>query len=157
MYYLKNIELFLISISDPLLCGIYEDGILIKKIDLKGKTSDVLPILFADVVKLYNIQKVYYVNGPGSYMSIKISYLFLKTFCIVNDINLQAASGFLFNNNSPIKALGKKYFFNTNDDKIQIDFLKEEDILYPFILPDILDKTIFSDNIEPNYNLPAVN
>jgi len=154
---LKNIELFIISICDPLLCGIYEDGKLIKKIELKGKTTDLLPLLFEDLLKSYTIKEIYYVNGPGSYMSIKISYLFLKTFCIVNDISLQAASGFLFNNNSPIKSLGKKYFFNTNDDKIRIDFLKEEDIIYPFSLPETLNKDIFSDDIEPSYNLPAVN
>jgi hypothetical protein len=81
--------------------------------------------------------------------------VFLKTVCISRNIELNAASGFLFNDNSPIKALGKKYFFNKNGEII-IDFLEEKSIISDFKLPKSLDKTKFSSNTLPIYNLPAV-
>ena len=41
-------------------------------------------------------------------MAIKVAYLFLKTISISKNIELESCSGFEFNKNSPIKALGKK-------------------------------------------------
>ena len=153
---MEDIKLLIITISNPLLFGIYKDDILIDTIKSDGKTSDELPKIYKQISSLYNITQVFYVNGPGSFMSIKVSYIFLKTISIVNDITLKATDGFQFNNNSPIKALGKKYFFKTKDDKIHLDFLNDEKI-EQFSLPKKLDISIFSDDIEPNYNLPAVN
>jgi len=153
----KNIDILVIPIATPILIGIYEDNKLIETISQDGKTSDILPNIFQTLLSKYNILNIYYTNGPGSYMAIKIGYIFLKTISITKKINFQAASGFKFNNNSPIKALGKKYFFNSNNDKIEIKFLGELDTVETFKLPNILDKDIFSDDCLPNYNLPAVN
>lgn len=152
-----NISILVISITNPILIGIYEDNNLVTTISQEGKTSDILPQVFQELQQKYKIEKIAYVNGPGSFMAIKISYIFLKTFCIVNNILLLAANGFNFNNNSPIKALGKKYFFNTDDDKIDLNFLNDDTKIYPFELPQKLDDSILTQECEPNYNLPAVN
>ena len=40
-------------------------------------------------------------------MAIKVAYIFLKTISITRSIDLYACEGFEFNQNSPIKALGK--------------------------------------------------
>ena len=40
---------------------------------------------------------------------------------MIKGIEFLAANGFLFNQNSPIKALGKKYFINENEE-IKVDF-----------------------------------
>lgn len=152
-----SITVLVISITNPILIGIYQDNKLLNTISKEGKTSDILPLVFQDLHEEYHIEKVAYVNGPGSFMAIKISYIFLKTFCIVNDINLFAADGFKFNNNSPIRALGKKYFFNTQDGKMSLNFLNDDTNIDPFKLPQILDDSILTDKSEPNYNLPAVN
>jgi len=53
--------------------------------------------------------------------------------------------------------LGKKYFFNIQDDKIRVDFLNDDIELIPFKLPKMLDNSWLSSNNEPNYHLPAVN
>jgi len=151
-----TISVVVISISSPILVGIYQDNILIETIKSEGKTSDILPCIFDDLLKKYTIENIYYANGPGSYMAIKISYIFLKTLSITKNIQLKATSGFNFNENSPIKALGKKYFFNGQDDKITIDFLDDTTQLQDFKLPNNILQIPFSEDILPNYHLPAV-
>jgi hypothetical protein len=152
-----KIDLLVLSITSPILIGLYENEKLVKDFSYDGKTSDILPLAFEQLTCEYDINAIFYVNGPGSFMAIKISYIFLKTFCITNDIELFATSGFTFNQNSPIKALGKKYFFNNKDGKISLNNLDEDTKIYPFELPKKLEKEVFSTNNEPNYNLPAVN
>ncbi len=148
-------EVLLISISNPLLVGIYENKQLIKTYELDGKVSDTLDKTFFIIFENYKISSMYYVNTPGSYMSIKLSYIFLKTLSIVKDIELYSCSGFLFNQNSPIKALGKKYFFNKKG-SIKVDFLEKDTKLHNFELPSVLDRINFSSNTLPIYNLPVV-
>ncbi|MEA2049157.1 MAG: hypothetical protein U9O56_00265 [Campylobacterota bacterium] len=151
-------KVFIIPISNPILVGVYDqNNNLVEVFQKDGKTSDILPNIFKTILEKYSLSSIFYVNGPGSYMSIKVSYIFLKTISIVHNIKLKASSGFNFNNNSPIKALGKKYFFNTKDDTIIVDFLDKDKQLKEFLLPDKIDETIFSEDSLPNYNLPAIN
>jgi tRNA A37 threonylcarbamoyladenosine modification protein TsaB len=88
-------------------------------------------------------------------MAIKVGYIFLKTFSQVKDIPFFACSGFELNNNSPIKALGKKYFYQDGDE-IKMRFLEEDEILEDFKLPQKIDLNIFSTDTLPNYQLPVV-
>ena len=149
------IEILVITISNPLLIGIYEDKKLIKEYKLDGKTSDLLPNLFEKLLKEYEINRIIYVNSPGSFMSIKIAYIFLKTISISKNIELLASEGFLFNENSPIKALGKKYFIK-DENKIKVDFLEKDCIIHDFKLPLGIEKYNFNEETLPIYNLPAV-
>jgi tRNA A37 threonylcarbamoyladenosine modification protein TsaB len=149
------IEILVITISNPLLIGIYENKKLIKEHKLDGKTSDLLPSLFKDLLKNYDIKTITYVNSPGSFMSIKVAYIFLKTICITKNIKLMALEGFEFNENSPIKALGKKYFIK-QDNEIKVDFLEKDSIICDFKLPMCIEKYNFNEETLPIYNLPAV-
>ncbi len=149
------IEVLVITISNPLLIGIYENKILIKEHKLDGKTSDLLPSLFDQLLKDYNINKIIYVNSPGSFMSIKVAYIFLKTISITKNIELKACEGFEFNQNSPIKALGKKYFIKDGN-KVKVDFLEKDCIIHDFNLPTSIEKYNFNEETLPIYNLPAV-
>ncbi|WP_072679841.1 hypothetical protein [Arcobacter sp. LA11] len=153
------IEVLVISISKPLLIGIYENKKLIKTYKDDGKTSDVLPIVFEKILKEFNIKRISYVNTPGSYMAIKVAYVFLKTISITKNIELKACSGFEFNQNSPIKALGKKYFINDSNEKednVKVDFLDNNTKIHDFELPNVLENINFSSETLPIYNLPAV-
>ncbi len=134
--------------------GVYENDILIQEFQSKEKTSHILPKIFATILKTYDIKNLYYTKGPGSFMAIKVSYLFLKTISIAKNIQLYASDGFAFNQNSPIKALGTLYFLKKNG-KIQTQKLKSEKIV-SFSLPKNLDKTLFSTNCEPLYIIPAL-
>ena len=53
---------------------------------------------------------------------------------MIKNIEFLAANGFLFNQNSPIKALGKKYFINENEE-IKVDFLPNMCKISDFKLP----------------------
>lgn len=152
------IEVLVISIARPLLIGIYENKNLIKSFKDEGKTSDVLPNIFQEIIEEYQIKTIYYVNTPGSYMAIKVAYVFLKTISITKNIQLKACSGFLFNDNSPIKALGKKYFIGNIDlnNEIKVDFLENNTKITPFELPKSIKNLKFSEDTLPIYNLPAV-
>ena len=149
------IEVLVITISNPVLVGIYENKKLIEKIELAGKTSDDLPILFQNLLKKHEIKNLYYVNTPGSFMAIKVAYVFLKTISISKNIPLFACSGFEFNENSPIKALGKKYFIKDGND-IKVDFIENDCKISNFDLPLQLNGIEFNENTLPIYNLPAV-
>lgn len=87
-------------------------------------------------------------------MAIKVTYIFLRTLSIGLGIPLYATDGFAFNEQSPIKALRNLYFVKENglietrvfnEDKEQI-----------FCLPRNLDETLFDNNTDPLYVLPAV-
>ncbi len=149
------LEVLIISISNPLLVGVYENGNLIEEIKEEGKTSDILPNIFQKLLKKYSFFRLNYVNTPGSYMSIKVAYVFLKTLSISKNLDFRACSGFEFNGNSPIKALGKKYFINENG-TVKVDFLENKDIIRTFKLPKSIENINFQDETLPIYNLPAV-
>ena len=152
-------KVLVISISHPILIGVYQNNELIETVSKEGKTSDVLPSLFERILLEYEVNEIYFVNGPCSYMAIKIAYIFLKTISIVKRIDLYAVSGFDFNNNSPIKALGKKYFFRNNNklenDKITIEFLNDT-YIEDFKVPQNFENIKYSKETLPQYNLPAV-
>lgn len=149
------IEVLVITISNPLLIGIYENNKLIKEYKLEGKTSDLLPCLFEELLNTYDIKRLNYVNTPGSFMAIKVAYVFLKTISITKKLEFRAIDGFEFNENSPIKALGKKYFIK-DENKIKVEFLEKDSIIRDFKLPLNIENINFNNETLPIYNLPAV-
>ena len=68
---LKKVDIVLVALSSPILVGIYEDKKLIDSITTDEKSSEVLPIIFKDLLDKYDIQNLFYANGPGSFMAIK--------------------------------------------------------------------------------------
>jgi len=152
----KKVSVFVIALASPILVGIYEDNKLTLTLSGEGKTSEVLPSITKDILNTYDIQNIIYVNGPGSYMAIKVSYIFLKTICITNKINFYACSGFDVNNNSPIKALGKKFFVQDEKEEVYMRVLNKNEILNEFKLPKEINLNNYSKDTLPNYHLPAV-
>lgn len=149
---MQRVDICIVALSSPVLVGIYENFRLKEEIKSIEKTSEVLPKIFKEIFEKYEINSIYFANGPGSYMSIKLVYIFLKTLSIIKDIPIFATDGFYFTN-SAIKALGDRYFIK-KDNKIEV--VKLENIATNFNLPDNLDKTQFTNTIEPLYILEAV-
>lgn len=151
-----DVELLFITVASPMLIGVYQNEKLIEQIELKEQSSEALPPTYKLLQEKYNIIGLFFVNGPGSYMSIKLTHIFLTTVNIVNNIELYATLGFEFNGNNPIKAMGKKYFIKDEENNI---ILKSYDtpVEQIFFLPEILQKELFSKDIEPIYMLPVVN
>ena len=146
------VDIVAIPISKPLKIGIYHNNKLIEKIEDNGLTSEILPIIFDEILKKYKINSIIYSKGPGSFMAIKLAYLFFKTLEISKNIKFLAVDGFYFNKNFPIKAVGNSYFVK-KEGIISIEKnLKEGE----FCLPDELKKEDFSQESVPLYILKAV-
>ena len=106
----KKVDILLIGLSSPIQIGIYEKSTLVEIISSDLKSSDVLPSIFKNIFAMYNVEKLFYANGPGSFMAIKVAYIFLKSISILKKIPLFATDAFYFNKNEPIKAIGKLCF-----------------------------------------------
>jgi len=151
---LKRVDLLFITLSSPLQVGIYEDNRLIETIVTHEKSSDILPKIFDELSRRYVIKKLFYANGPGSFMAIKIAYIFLKSMSILKNIPLYATDAFYFNKNQPIKAIGKLFFV-----KISSEIKTQKLEIAPevsFMLPDVLDYSEFSTIATPLYGIGAV-
>jgi len=150
----EAVELLVVSITSPLLVGVYKKGLLIESFGSKEKTSKALPKILSEVDQRYRLSGFYYAKGPGSFMAIKVTYVMLKTLSIALKIPLLACDAFAFNGNKPIKAIGKSCFIK-EDGKIIIQ-KNCSDIDMTFKLPSSLDKSCFDSDNKPLYILPAV-
>ena len=151
---LKEVDVLLIALTSPIKIGIYEEGILIKTIESQEKSSDALPLIFKEILSIYMVKKFLYANGPGSFMAIKVSYIFLKSLSILKNIPLFATSAFNFNENSPIKAIGKLHFVKVASE-IKTQKLETAQEV-KFTLPTKLDYSEFTTNTTPLYIIGAV-
>ena len=152
---MPKVDIIVIALSTPIIVGVYKEGELSQTFSSEKQSSDYLPEIFSQLLKEYDIQTVTYANGPGSFMAIKMSYLFLKSLEIVQGIKLYAALAFEFNDYSPIKALGKLYF---HYEKGEIITRPLGDVALKLMsLPKVLELKNYSTLTEPNYILPAVN
>ncbi len=144
-----------IALGSPVLVGVYdESGSLVESITSDKMGSDALGDIFETLLATYALRHLAYANGPGSFMGIKVTYLFLKTLSLVKKIPLFALDGFFFNQNHPIKAYGKLYFVK-NSSTISVSTL-DEPIMRGFELPTHLEiKNLKSDNT-PYYGIDAV-
>ncbi len=150
----KKIDLVIVALSTPVKIGIYEKTNLIEEIESDEKTSEFLPKIYQKLKKEYDIRTIFFARGPGSFMSIKLVYIFLKTLQISKNIELKACDGFEFSKNSPIKAMGNLCFVKENG-KITLKKFDKK-IKSEFFLPKTLDEIKCSENLEPLYILPAV-
>ena len=151
---LPKYEIVIVSISSPLLIGVYKDGILVDNIKSKEKTSDILLKLLMNIADKYEYTRVIYTSGPGSYMAIKLTYITLRSLEILTDIEIDGCDAFNFNSENPIKALGKLYFIKEKDTIITKKF--DEAVEQRFELPSMLSEVTILDDNKPLYILPAV-
>lgn len=151
---LKSVDLVFITLSSPIQVGIYENRVLIDTVVSDEKSSEVLPKIYTQLSKRYKIEKLFYANGPGSFMAIKVAYIFLKSLSILKDIPIFATDAFYFNKNQPIKAIGKLFFVKISSEiKTQKLEIAPEVI---FRLPDVLEYSKFSTTATPIYGIGAV-
>jgi len=150
----KKVDVVLITLTSPIKIGIYENTQLLETIEDSGRSSDVLPLIFEKLLEKYTIEKLFYANGPGSFMAIKVAYIFLKSLSILKDIPLFATDAFYFNKNQPIKAIGKLHFVKVASE-IKTQKLETAPEV-TFILPDVLDYNEFSKTTTPLYMIGAV-
>lgn len=149
-----SVDLAVIAFSSPILIGIYQEGRLVRQLSSDEKTSDCLPGLFQELMENYTIEHIVYARGPGSYLSLKLLYVFLKTLEIAQGVKLLATDGFTFTNGRPIKAVGNRYFVK-REGEIVLERCEGE-VELSFSLPEFLPLNQYTDPLEPLYILPAV-
>lgn len=150
----KRYELLIISISSPLLVGVYEDGNLVRTISSELKTSEVLLPLLKECIDQYDISTMIYTRGPGSYMAIKLTYIILKTIEIMLGIKCAGCSGFALNGGQAIKAVGNLYFIKEKETIITKKY--DEPVNTTFVLPQSIHDLKLDEESTPDYMLPAV-
>ena len=132
----------------------YEDGKLIESISRDEKTSEILLPMITAYLERYNISKIIYTRGPGSYMAIKLTYIILKTIEITRGIVCMGCSGFALNGGQPIKAIGNLYFIKEKETIITKKY--EQPVNANFALPQSIHDLEIDEESTPEYNLPAV-
>lgn len=150
---LKSVDIVIVCVANPLLIGVYFEGELVETVCEDGKISDILIGIYKGLKNRYSIKSFTYTNSPGSFLSIKLTYLFLKTIELLEEIPIKSVDGFYFNENNPIKAVFSKQFIKKNG-KITTITQKGECIYKSFKLPSHIDIEKFSNNIEPIYIIP---
>jgi len=133
---------------------VYEDGKLIESISRDEKTSEILLPMITAYLERYNISKIIYTRGPGSYMAIKLTYIILKTIEITRGIVCMGCSGFALNGGQPIKAIGNLYFIKEKETIITKKY--EQPVNANFALPQSIHDLEIDEESTPEYNLPAV-
>ena len=151
---LSTYKILIISISSPLLIGVYRDGVLIETIEKSEKISETLLKVLTELYKKYKYKRVIYTSGPGSYMAIKLTYITLRSLEILKEITFEACEAFELNGNNPIKAMGKLYFIKEKETIITKKF--DEVLEQRFALPSMLSEVTILENNRPLYILPAV-
>jgi len=152
----KKVNIVVVTLSSPILVGIYDNSTdkLITSYESTQKSSEYIPTLFEKLLNEYNIETLVYAKGPGSFMAIKVTYVFLKTLSISLKIPLLAQDGFYFNNNTPIKAIGKLFFEKNKEQIVTKTFNQIPQS--KFYLPKLFLKNEYLKDSEPLYILPAV-
>ena len=151
---LKEVDILLIALTSPIKIGVYENSKLIESIESEEKSSDILPLIFKDLQEKYRLEKLFYANGPGSFMAIKVAYIFLKSLSILKNIPLFATDAFYFNKNGPIKATGKLHFVKIASEIKTQKLETAPEVI--FRLPVVLDYNEFSTEAAPLYMIGAV-
>jgi len=147
-------ELLVDSVSSPMKIGIYRDGSLLDTVERDGYVSDILPGLLYDLVRRYSPSRIVYVNGPGSQMAIKLTYIALMSVEATEGIEIGACSAFSLNGGAPLKAMGSLYFIKEKETIITRKL--ESPVSVPLEMPETLDKISTDGEVEPLYILPAV-
>ena len=142
------------AIAVPLQLGLYRENRKITQLEIEGQTSEVLLAAVERWLEEYEVERCIYVNGPGSYMAIKLTYLMLRTIEMIRGITFFGVSAFELNGGKPVKAMGNLYFTKEKETIMTQKF--DDKVKQEFWLPDDLRVVSLEEENMPHYILPAV-
>ncbi|HFC03908.1 MAG TPA: hypothetical protein ENJ74_03445 [Nitratifractor salsuginis] len=150
---LPSRTLLINPVASPLQFALYEGGKLQRSWERDGYASEILlPEL--DRLVEEGLDEILYVNGPGSQMGIKLTYIALETLRLLRGIPFGAVSAFALNGGRPLKAMGRLYFVKEKETIITQPL--EETIVQEFSFPSSLEALEREPGNRPDYRLPAV-
>lgn len=153
-----RVDLVLVGVNSPTLCGVYENFELQKSFLSTQRTGDALLEIFTSVFEYLEdkpIRAIFYARGPGSFTSLKLTHIFLQTLQLHRGFELYSTDSFYFNHNAPIKAFGNKFFVKTTPREIQTQESCEH-LDEKFFLPEVLLPDDFDSHNTPLYILPPL-
>ncbi len=119
-----------------------------------GKTSSALPLIFDELLQKYKIKTIYYARGPGSFMALKLQYIFFKTLQITKNIELKACDSFYFTQNSPVFATANLAFIKQDGAIVPKKLEPGEKMIIE--IPQKIKAECFGNELSPLYILPAL-
>lgn len=146
-------NLFISSATDKIYLMLFEDEKIYKKVIHQGKnnhTETIYDLIDEMEILSEDINRIYVVNGPGSYTGLRVGVIFAKTYAMhlekeLVPVNLLEAL-YVSVGNKPvgIDAKGKKYFVY---DGIEKSIQKTEDLSENVIKDPLIDleKLVCSD------------
>jgi len=149
-----RVTLLINPISVPMQIAIYQDHALVKIDEIEGRASDVLLPYIESILSSYDVERMIYVNGPGSYMAIKLTYIMLQTIETIRNIPFYGCSAFELNDARAVRAMGSLYFIKEKETIITQKF--DEKLPQEYSMPDNLDRVTLGNDNKPCYILPAV-
>jgi len=142
------------AIAVPVQLGLYCENRKVTTLEIEGQTSEVLLPAVEKWLNSYSVERCIYVNGPGSYMAIKLTYIMLRTVEMIRGITFFGISAFELNGGKPVKAMGNLYFTKEKETIMTQKF--DEKVKQEFWLPDDLSALSLDKENKPHYSLPAV-
>ena len=142
------------AIASPLQFALYRRGVLERSWSREGYASEILVEELEALLGEERIDEILYVNGPGSQMGIKLSYLALRTLELLRGIPFGAVSAFALNGGRPLRAMGRLHFVKEKETIITKTF--QEPIVQEFSFPSDLEALEREPGNRPDYRLPAV-
>lgn len=164
----KSTKVVLIACGSPILCGVYDGVFLKSSFFSEEKTSEALIDIYQKLLVYLKeedlkLKVVYYAKGPGNFTSLKLVHIFLHTLSLTQEIKLFSIDSFYFNQNTPIKAFGNKFFIKKSDGSIELkeytEFNDNEKKIQKssiFSLPCRLNPDDFGTQNIPLYVLPPL-
>jgi tRNA A37 threonylcarbamoyladenosine modification protein TsaB len=141
-------------VASPLQFALYRQGRLAESWEREGYASESLVEELERLLHQERPDEILYVNGPGSQMGIKLSYITLRTLELLEGIPFGAVSAFSLNGGRPLKAMGRLYFVKEKETIMTKSF--QEPIAQEFSFPATLEGLEREPDNRPDYRLPAV-
>ena len=167
----QDLSLALVSVNAPVLCGLYQDNgenlELFDCISSSDTALKALPYIFesffppsnqTNKYRDFQLKRIFYANGPGSFTALKLTHIFLQTLKLVHHIELYATSSFYFTSYPYLKAFGNQYFTQCDGNIL----LVHQDCVPPyaletlFALPQRFHPKDFAHDTQPLYILPPI-
>ena len=137
-----------LSLCSPTQIGVYKNGKLSYALRSEEKAGDYLACAFSDILqKEKKIDEILYANGPGSFLGLKLAYLFLSALAMTQAVNFFAIDIFEITREVPAN---KGFVFIKNKGSIST----VSGSLSCILLPKHIDNLSKSSDLEPFYFLP---
>ncbi|MGE4295437.1 MAG: hypothetical protein AB7E49_07045 [Campylobacterales bacterium] len=145
----------LVSASRPMRLAVYDlGGNRLELHESDAPATESFYPFFKTIDDRYDIARVAYARGPGSFMGLKLGYVFLQSFAMARRIPFASVSSFALTRGAPVQAHGKRWFvLEGGEVSVRAFETPPQAALLP---PEQIDFSIFEAACEPEYLMPAV-